>query len=236
MKSPMLPQLLQRTLVFRVILAGFLILLIGLGTVPGYLTGYWPWAQPPKVANLKQLKNLREIGLTLPGWKTLNQDVQTIGGHKWSVQTIQRDDQTQALLMLRPPNDHKEQPEVEWMDINGAQQWETDSYRRLSFKGSNPEANVEARFFRAWTQQQTYAVMQWYAWPRGGNPAPSRWFWADQVAQLQRSRMPWVAVSLFIPIEPLGEIETVQSLALSLGQTIQNSLMAESLKLTVPTQ
>lgn len=228
MKSVSLPKLLRFQL-SKVVLLGFLIVLMGIGAIPGYVTGYWPWAQPPRVTHIKQIKSLREKGLTLPNWQNLNHQVQQIGGHKWSIQELQGDAQTQVTLLLLPQSDHTDQPEVEWMDINGFKEWETDSERDLPFKvdakGQQAPANVEARFFRAWTQQQTFAVLQWYAWPKGGSPAPSRWFWADQIAQGQRHRMPWVAVSLLIPIEPLGDIETVRAVALSLGQTIQSTLM-----------
>ena len=92
-------------------------------------------------------------------------------------------------------------------------------------KPTTASAKVEARFFRAWTQRRTVAVLQWYAWSGGGNPAPSRWFFADQLAQLRRNRVPWVAVCLQIPIEPLGDIEASRPLAESLGKVVQTALM-----------
>lgn len=244
-----LPKLLQRLQFSKVVVLCFLIVLMAIGAVPSYWTGHWPWAHPPKIANLKQMKNLRQTGLSLPDWQTQQQHTVTIGGHKWSIQELQRDEKTQVTLLLLPQDDNKAQPEVEWMDINGFKEWQTDQERRLHFKVETPSqagtpktkepgtsparptsSNVEARFFRGWTRQQTFAVLQWYAWPGGGNPAPSGWFWADQMVQLHRRRLPWVAVSILMPMEPLAEVDTALPLAKSLGQTVQAALMAEVLR------
>jgi cyanoexosortase B-associated protein len=125
------------------------------------------------------------------------------------------------------------------MDIDGLVKWQTDSYTKVQFevekslsdksagtaKPTTPSAKVEARFFRAWTQRRTVAVLQWYAWSGGGNPAPSHWFFADQLAQLRRNRVPWVGVCLQIPIEPLGDIEASRPFAESLGKIVQSALM-----------
>jgi cyanoexosortase B-associated protein len=162
-----------------------------------------------------------------------------IGGHQWSVQQIEQDNSKPIGLLLLPQSDHKSQPQVEWMDIDGLVKWKTDSYTKVQFevetslsdksagtaKPTTPSAKVEARFFRAWTQRRTVAVLQWYAWSGGGNPAPSRWFFADQLAQLRRNRVPWVAVCLQIPIEPLGDIEASRPFAESLGKIVQTALM-----------
>lgn len=241
-----LPKKLQRFQFSKVVLLSFLVGLMAIGAVPSYLTGRWSWANPPRVTNLKQLKNIRQAGLALPGWQTQQQDTVTIGGHKWSIQELQQDEKTQVTLLLLPQEDRKAQPEVEWMDINGFKEWQTDQEQRLQFKvetqaqtgtqnttesgtsATRPtSSDVKARFFRGWTRQQTFAVLQWYAWPGGGNPSPSGWFWADQMAQLHRRRLPWVAVSILIPMEPLAEVETALPLAKSLGQTVQAALMKE---------
>ena len=242
MKSFSLPKSMGRLRnIPRVAVLCFLLVLIGIAAVPGYLTGKWSWAQLPQVANIKQLRQLPKKGLELPGWKTLEQKTLPIGGHQWSVQAIERDDSKPVLLFLLPQNDHKAQPQVEWMDLNGFEKWRTDSYKKMQFAveasvlekqasaskpTTTPAAEVEARFFRAWTQRETRAVLQWYAWPSGGHPAPSRWFWADQFAQLRRERVPWVAVCLQIPIEPLGDIEASRPLAESLSKMVQAALMA----------
>ncbi len=231
MRSPILP---------RIALLCFLLVLLLIGAVPSYWTGNWSWVKPPPVANLKQLKELRQTGLDLPGWKTLEQKTATLGGHKWSVQAIQRDSPKPVRLMLFPQSDHKSQPQVEWVDVNEFERWKTDSYKKMQFvveasqlensTGASklivrPAAEVEASFFRAWNRQQTMAVLQWYAWHGGGSPAPSRWFWADRLAQLQRNRVPWVAVCLQIPIEPLGDIEASRQTAESLAKMVQSALM-----------
>jgi len=227
----------------RIAVIGFLLVLVGLGAVPGYWTGNWSWAKLPSVTNLKQLKAIRNQGLEIPGWETLEQATLNIGGNKWSFQTIKQDKQKPVRLLLLPQNGPKSQPQVEWADINGFFQthaerqingkWKTDSYTKLKFNAEGSEsttsaAQVKARLFRAWNGQQTFAMVQWYAWPKGGNPLPSRWFWTDQLAQLHRTRVPWVAVCLQIPIEPLGKIEESLPLAKSLGKLIQSALMSGS--------
>lgn len=218
----------------KIVVLLLLLMLLGIGAVPGYLTGRWAWTSPLPVHRLEQIKQLRQTGLTLPGWETLEQQQQTIGGRKWSAQVIKQEGkQTQAILLLLPQNGPRDQPQVEWTDINGARRWKTDQNRSAHFTVEPPQglkstapAKVEARFFRGWNNQQTFAVLQWYAWSRGGHPAPSRWFWLDQLAQWRYTRVPWVAVSILILTEPLSEVETSWSIAQSLGQTVQAALMA----------
>lgn len=215
----------------QAILLLFLLVLIALGAIPGYLKGHWAWEQPPPVHSLQKLQALRKTGLTLTGWQTISQEVREVSGHKWSYQNIQRDRQTQAILMLLPQNGPKDQPQVEWVDVKGFWRWKTDKYRHAQFtaNSTNNSAKVEAHFFQAWNPKQTYAVLQWYALPDGGIPDPGKWFWADQIAQWQGRRVPWVAVNIQIPIEPLGDIEKVRPLAQSLGQSVQSALMSGSL-------
>lgn len=222
----------------RIAVLVFLLILVGVGAIPGYLTGRWSWASLPPVTTLPQLRSLHEKGLTLPGWQSnLYRDVQ-IGGHRWLVQQILRDRQVVAILLLLPQNGPKDKPQVEWMDINGFHRWQTDSDRILRFTINTTTVTnkqtaiaVEAQFFRGWNQQQTFAVLEWYAWPKGGSPVPIHWFWQDRIAQLSRHRVPWVAVSLLLPIEPLGDIEPSRPLATTLGQTIQTSLISSALSL-----
>jgi cyanoexosortase B-associated protein len=213
-----------------------LLLLLAIGTVPGYLTGRWQWKQPPPVTNLQALKNLRN-GLILPSWQTIEQSQQQIGEQKWSIQLIKKQDsQTQALLLLLPQNGPMDQPEVEWTEINGWGKlrwgkWNIAQYRSAKFTVKQPtQTDVEAKFFRAVTQQDTFAVLQWYAQPNGGNPSPVRWFVADQLAKWYKQRVPWVAVTILVPMEPLGQVEKIWPLAESIGQTVQAALMADSLQ------
>jgi len=247
MKSVTVPKLLQRFQLPQIIVLFFLLVVMAVGAIPSYLTGHWPWEHPPKVTNLKQLNQLRQTGVTLPGWQTVEQKTITVGGHQWSIQQLQQQTQQPVNLLIFPQKGNKDQPQVEWMDIDGLMGWQTDSLSQIQFTvepslvkeavgASKPTslkaANVEARFFRAWIQSpkmaQTFAVLQWYAWVEGGNPSPSRWFWADQLAQLRRRRVSWVAVCLQIPIEPLGNLELSRPLAISLGQKIQAALMANA--------
>ena len=204
--------------------------------LPGYLGQPWPWQQIPKISQMAQLKALQKTGLDLPGWQTLEQKVVEIGGHKWSAQSMvpaaagepssQASSQRPIWLLLRPQTWDKDMPQIDWMDINGARQWTADQQQQLDFNTGT--ARVNARFLRGWTERGTDAVLQWYARPGGGHPAPSQWFWADQWAQLRhRQRQPWVAVSLQIPIEPLGEIEAMRAEATSLGKLVQSALTAD---------
>ncbi|MBD2495632.1 cyanoexosortase B system-associated protein [Nostoc sp. FACHB-280] len=219
-----------------------LLLLLAMGAVPSYLKGRWEWKQPPPVTTLKELRKIRKTGLTIPGWDTVQRTEQQVGEHKWSLQVIkQSNSPTQVILLLLPQNGPKDQPEVEWTEINGWGRlrwgkWDIAQERSLEFsvkqsQTSNPNSDmsVKARFFRVSTQQDTFAVLQWYAFPNGGNPSPLRWFVKDQLAQLQKRRNPWVAVSMMIPIEPLGDVESTKPLAQSLGETVQITLMANAL-------
>ncbi|MBD2384798.1 cyanoexosortase B system-associated protein [Cylindrospermum sp. FACHB-282] len=216
-----------------------LLLLLAIGGVPGYLTGKWQWKQPPPVTSLKELKQIRHQGLSLPGWQTIEQTEQQMGEGKWSWQLIKKEDSPiQAMLLLQAQNGPTDQPEVEWTEINGWGKsywgkWDIAQYRSAEFTvkqpanlGSKNEAKVEARFFRASTKQDTFAVLQWYAMPNGGNPSPLHWFWADQLAQLKKKRTPWVGVSILMVMEPLGQVEKSWSLVQSLGETVQAALMA----------
>lgn len=220
-----------------------LLLLLLAGAVPGYMTGKWQWKQPPPVTNIKLLRQIRSQGLTLPGWKNLEQAEQNIGEHKWSLQLIQQDNtQNKVILLLLPQNGPKDQPEIEWTDINGWGKlrwgtWDIAQARsaQLVVKQSPngvAQTQIEANFFRVSTGQDTFAVLQWYALPHGGYTSPFRWFVADQFAQWQKHRAPWVAVSILVPMEHLGQVETTWPLVKSIGETVQSTLMTEVFKIT----
>lgn len=214
-------------------IALLLLLLLLIGAVPSYLQGKWSWVKPPRIENLKAIKNITSKGIELPGWETREQAELQIGGHKWSAQTIAQKDRKPIVLLLRPPNDSQGQPEVEWMDITGVEKWKINDLRKLNLTVKTDSASIPitTRFFKAWTQRDTFAVVQWYAWTTGGHPDPSQWFFADQRAQLKRQRRPWVAVSFKIPIDPLKDrdIETIRPLAESLTQQIQKTLVDDFL-------
>ncbi|WP_293144273.1 MULTISPECIES: cyanoexosortase B system-associated protein [unclassified Microcoleus] len=226
-------KLLRRYQVSKIVVLVFLLVLVAGVAIPGYATGRWPWTNPPTVTNLKQLKSLRQQGMTLPDWEVIRiQNNLQIGGHRWLFEEI-KNHETIAILLLMPQNSSKSQPQVEWLDIDGFHRWQTDSHRTLRFTvklaptSEKPSPTIETRFFRSWTSQQTFAVVQWYAWPNGGSPATSRWFWEDSIARLSNRRASWVAVTIIVPIQPQGDIKIVEPLLESLGQSVQTQLMAE---------
>ncbi|BAY29871.1 hypothetical protein NIES2107_17150 [Nostoc carneum NIES-2107] len=213
-----------------------LLLLFAIGSFPGYLTGKWQWQQLAPVIKLKELKQIRNSGLTIPGWQNVEQTQQEVGEHKWSLQLIKKpDSETQAIVLLLPQNGPMDKPEVEWTEVNGWGRsrwgkWDVAQYRSAQLTVKQPSATkVEARFFRASTPQATFGVLQWYALPNGGNPSPLNWFLADQLAQWRKQRVPWVAVSILIPMEPLGQVEKIWPLAESIGETVQTALMTRLL-------
>lgn len=225
----MKPQQKQSKIIIIILM---MVLLIG-AALPGYINKKWPWMDMPQLQTLPQLQTVRKEGLTIPGWQTVKIESIGAGNKQWLKQEVKREDQ-KAIVLLFPQNYYKDQPQLEWMDINGFLGWKTDnlSFDRFSVKSTSGEISpveVEVQFFRAWNSTQTWAVAQWYAWPDGGDPSPSRWFWADRAAQLSRNRAPWVGVSLLIPIKPLDNIKDVWPVAASLGESIQASLMAEAL-------
>jgi cyanoexosortase B-associated protein len=246
-----LPKASSRSQLLRMLVILFILAIAAIPAISTYFTGSWVWKSLPRVSTLEQLRAIRQEGLVLSEWQTLDHETVKIGGQDWSVQAIAPSNpafslptsQSQAptFLMLRPQTWQRDQPQVEWMDINGVQRWTADSKRQLKFEtavpsaltpddGSTRSAKVKARFLRGWNQRQTYAVLQWYAWSNGGSPDPSRWFWADLLSQWRdRHRMPWVAVSILMPIQPLGDIEQAEALATALGQTVQAALMQGAL-------
>ena len=221
----------------HVVVLLLLLLLLAVGALPGYLVGHWEWQEPPRVINLTKLKEIRHTGLSLPGWQTTEQREEPISGHKWSYQVIaKKGAKTQAIVLLLPQNGPKDQPEVEWTEIKGWGQWDVAQQRSAEFTVKEPqasklnaEATIEAEFFRASTRQQTFAVLQWYAWQNGGNSSPFPWFLADQLAKWRKNRAAWVAVTILIPMESFGQVETTWQDAHSLGQTVQATLMASYL-------
>ena len=211
----------------KLILVIFLLVVLIVGAVPDYITGKWSWKDTAEITNLKYLRKVREDGLTIPEWEKISHQKIVIADHKWLFQKIKNDSQS-AILLLLTQNGPKDQPQVEWMDINGFNRWKTDSYNQVRFtlesssgKQSISESNIEAQFFRGWTNQQTYAVMQWYAWPGGGSPKPGDWFWNDRLAMISNSRLPWVAVNILLPVEPLADIEPYLPQLKSIGQKLK---------------
>jgi cyanoexosortase B-associated protein len=219
-----------RSAIAPFIICAVLALFVAVSALPKYASS-WPWTTPPKVANQAALQSLRDTGLTLANWSVEQQIRSGISGDDWSIQQLVHKqpfttDLDRIFLLLRPQVWEADQPEVEWVDIKGSQQWKTDTHQRISFTISQAQVQVQPNFFRAWDSNQTYAVVQWYAWPSGSSASVAKWFWADQKMQWQQhQRMPWVAVSLWLPIEPLGDITPYQNLAKTLGEEIHATLL-----------
>jgi cyanoexosortase B-associated protein len=233
----------HRSYLIKLLIVLFVLAIALTSSISSYISGQWSWQEVPGISHLKQLKAIQKNGLSLPGWQTLNQQTVEIGGHKWSAQEIvpvTATDQTPVWLLLRPQTWARDLPQIDWTDINGVRQWTVDSSKALNFavaseSGSSRSHSVKAHFFRGWTQRRTDAVLQWYAWPNGGHPAPSHWFWADQLQQLHnRRRLSWVAVSIQIPIKPLGEIDTAQAEAETLAKLVQSALMKNVFQTSEP--
>lgn len=220
---------------------GLVVVLTGLAAIailPAYLNGQWPWVNTPQVVQIDQLRALQKEGLPLPGWQQTTVEAVPINRQTWTLVEYRADSpETQSApiqqfaLLLHPQPWHSNQPQLEWIDLAGAQNWRIDSRRQL--KVTAPTGTVNARFFRAWSggresapsPRQSFAIVQWYAMPGGGHPSPSHWFWANQWSQLtQRQLTPWVAVSLLLPSPPLGTIDDYQALAVELTEQIQQQL------------
>ena len=210
--------------------------IVAIAALPSYFSGQWPWSAPLKVPQINQLRTLKDTPLDLPGWQVMEHQEISISGNDWGVaeyratESVDVDQQiTDFALLLRPQPWHSGQPEVEWVDIRGSQGWQVNDLHNVRFSvlgRDGKQLAVTARYFRGLNEQSTFAVMQWYAWPTGGHPAPGRWFWVDQTQQWgQRERMPWVAVSVLLPIEPVGNIRPYSEAAIAIGQMIQTSLI-----------
>lgn len=228
-----------------------LIVILAIAAVPAYLQGEWTtmsfagvslpvwkikasWQKSFPVKNLGQIRKTRKEPIDIPGWETLENATVQIGGHEWHGQIIARGDRRDAMVFLFPQTGPKEQPGVEWVDVDGFFKWNIDSQSSLQFtaEAGDNQASVTARLFLAresrkspFRLHQTVAVVQWYAWENGGHYSPVRWFWLDQRLQLKKQRLPWIAVTLRIPVDPKSTLETIQPDAEALAQTVQASLM-----------
>ena len=205
------------------------LLLLIVAAVPKYLQGRPPIDAIPD-APLASLEILREQGLSLDNWT--NVDVQNIqlGPNRWVMQTLSwdapeppEDHSDRATLLMSPQrvqSGTSAQPQMEWMDVRGlgraqGQRWIEDQPQPLHFSvtpQSSPAINVQARYFRGRTERRSFAIVQWYAWENGGHPSLVRWFWRDRLARLQNRRLPWVAMSLILPIEHLSPVDDVRPL------------------------
>lgn len=223
------PRSRRRLSISQLALLFLLAVVAAIAALPGYFQGNWSWSDVPLVRNIHHLKRSRNPGLNLPGWRTGQQVETQIGEHFWGIQTLEREGEAPITLFFMPQDYYRTQPQVEWTDLQGVEGWKTDSRQTFTFSlPGKPGAEVKVNFFRAW-RQQTFAVVQWYAWYQGGSPNPASWFWVDQQAQLRRQRVPWIAVCLKIPIDPLSDLDDHRAFAKSLAQAVQVTLDREIL-------
>ncbi|PSF38630.1 cyanoexosortase B system-associated protein [Aphanothece hegewaldii CCALA 016] len=206
------------------ILLGFLLLLIIMGAIPNYLSNKWSWAQPPQIQNIKYIKNLSKTGLTLPSYQEVKQEQFSLGNQEWSAQLLQKQEQS-LVLFLMPQDYYTNLPETEWLDLKYLENWKIDSQKNITvpIQEQSSSYSVVARYFKAWAKT-TFIIVQWYAWPSGGSYSSHDWFWQDQGAQLKRQRLPWIAVSLKIPVEPNTVPKTKLSEIKAIVNEVQTSL------------
>jgi cyanoexosortase B-associated protein len=203
--------------------------------LPAYLTGQWPWITAPQVEQMEQLNDLAVEGIEIPGWSRQSHQTIAINGKDWSFGEYIADSTganapaiDQMGLLMLPQSWHSDQPEVEWVDLQGAQHWKLSSCRKVAIvlltSAQNP-ADFTARLCRAATDQQTLVLLQWYAWPTGGHPAPSRWFWVNQRSQFRHYTLtPWVAVTVLVPINPLADLSDYQAQISALASRVQQQV------------
>ncbi|PSN17873.1 cyanoexosortase B system-associated protein [filamentous cyanobacterium CCP5] len=203
---------------------------------PHWVAGQWPWSQSLQAPGLDRIQALTTDSLSLPGWAVSSTQAVSINNQTWNLSEYEQVNSdspgsgeiNRIALLLMPQAWHDVQPTVEWIDLQGAQNWRIAHGRTLTFTAGGSQ--VRARYFQARTDAQTFAILQWYAWPGGGDFAPSRWFWADQLSQWQSGqRTPWVAVSLLLPIPPLADITAHRETATQLGEAIQTALLTTAL-------
>ena len=209
--------------------------LVAIAALPSYFSGQWPWSNELPVPHIEELRALLEEPLAVPGWEaTFHQEV-PIGGDRWTLAEYRQMGETNEPeetfgLLLRPQRSSDQQPEVEWVDLRGAQSWQVDHRDTVRWHitldgASHSPATVTTQYFRGIDARNTFAVMQWYAWPSGGHFAPGKWFWADQAQQWQqRQRLPCVAVSVLLPIEPVGDIRSHTAKVIEIAQAVQQGL------------
>lgn len=200
-----------------------LILMLVTSAVPQAIGQRWSWRKPPEVAQLRELRTLRRQGIAIGNWQTAEGKEIQLGDRNWYWQTLKQDKTTAAVLFM-PQTDSKQQPQVEWTDIQGIQRWQSDSEQTLKIQAEALKQPFETRFFRALTPDRTFAVVQWYAQSNGGSPSPAQWYFNDRQAQWQRQRIPWVAVNVQLPMEPRDDLKKYEAQATQLAAAVQLSL------------
>lgn len=211
---------------------------VAVAALPNYFTGQWPWSADLPVPHIEQIRNLLKQPLDLPDWEIALHEEVGISRQQWTrtvyLPTGAEDDMSEGfMVLLRPQLAVDQQPEVEWVDLQGSLTWQVNDLHTVSFSpDASPEGTsrkVVTRYLRGLNERSTFAVMQWYAWPEGGHYAPGRWFWGDQEKQWkQREHLPWVAVSILLPIEPVGDIRLHTEEITAIAQSVQQALMSNT--------
>ena len=235
-----------------------LLVMLVVGAAPGYLQGNWRWSWVGPINNLSELRDVRETGIDIPSWVTVEQGQRQVGSKKWSIQVIQEagtevasesdentdesttvqildDDPPQQIeVMLLPILADTDQPQVEWSDWEGVARIETDSERFFDLQTTTgrQRSTFTVRLLRGWmANNRTLMMAQWYAWPGGGSPRPSDWFWADRGSQIRRYRLPWIAVNVVMETKrPLDELDDYQDSLKDVAIDIQKALIQGPLK------
>lgn len=238
--QPTPPALPQPRRVTRLIKGGLIGLLAAAAialVIPSLISGQWPWSQPLEVANIQPVRALSSSGISLEGWQSTVPEEVSISGKSWSGQHFNQgaDSDRALVLLLLPQPWHTNLPQVEWVDLAGAQNWAIRYRQTVTIPAAQAgdtagDADFRASFFRGANEQRTYAVLQWYAWPGGGSPSPGRWFLADQWHQLRYGdRLPWIAVSLWQPMVGRGDIQPLRDDMVAIAQEIQATLNTTAL-------
>lgn len=95
----------------------FLLLILGIGMLPGYFKGgKWDWFTEKTPSNLAQILNIEKKGLPVPNWQIIEQSRIDIGGKKWLRQIMRKEDQ-EIELLIAPQPFYRDKPAVEWSDL-----------------------------------------------------------------------------------------------------------------------
>lgn len=218
----------------RIAIIGLLLVSLLLGAIFA-----WPqiptWRSPIQVPGASILRQIREDGLPLPVDRTAQIAKVRIGGNRWVGQDLAAEDGALATILMRPQGGSKDLPYVDWSDLDGFFKWQQEPIQTLTvdIPNTTPTAQVRARWFIARDPRNTrvvhfpqrVAVAQWYAIGTAGRPTILQWFWRDQWAQLQGRRVPWIAVSVRLPVEPGVALETTEATMTELVETIQGAII-----------
>ncbi|WP_159786887.1 cyanoexosortase B system-associated protein [Sodalinema gerasimenkoae] len=225
------------------------LILLLVGAIPRYLQGSPP-IDPIPDAPIASLQTLRDQGLTLDNWTSVDLQNIQLGPNRWVMQTLSWDGpeppegQTDRATLLMSPQrvqtGTSAQPQMEWIDVRGlgraqGERWTEDQHQQLRFTvtpESGRSTEIQARYFRGRTERRSFAIVQWYAWENGGNPSLVRWFWRDRMARLQNRRLPWVAVSLIVPIEHLSQVDDASPFLETFAQQVHTALLEQGFNTT----